>query len=279
MRFWIFTTCGLLMIFSNPDYAQRSANSGLSPEISVVKRQGLFPFRKKATKEQKKLLQPKPADLNKHAQLLGRPGTGIFRLLPDSGCQENALVVRADETCLNAIPDSSFFSFREKEHAAELLADIRLKDDYLISDGVLSQAILVMLGDRALDQVSLETEGMRFLNDYAPSQFGREAQKQFLQMAKGVKVGGYEYRKALPAVENATYALRVVAYRASIVRSYRGFVYDLLGGDKRIDLTVAFRVVRREADGTVTLVWKELARKESPKLKFQKNREAVRAQR
>jgi hypothetical protein len=37
-----------------------------------------------------------------------------------------------------------------------------------------------------------------------------------------------------------------------------------------MDLTLAFKVVRKEKDGSVTLLWKELRRGESPKFKFAK---------
>jgi hypothetical protein len=64
-------------------------------------------------------------------------------------------------------------------------------------------------------------------------------------MMRGVRVGDYEYKKALPIIENATYALRVVAYKGSIFRSFRGYRFDVLFGDKRIDLTIAFRIIRK----------------------------------
>jgi hypothetical protein len=81
-----------------------------------------------------------------------------------------------------------------------------------------------------------------------------------------------QYKKTAPVVENATYALRVIAYKGNILRTYRGFVFDMLAGDKRIDLTLAFRVVRKDDDGGVTIIWRELARRESPRIKFEKGK-------
>jgi hypothetical protein len=99
-------------------------------------------------------------------------------------------------------------------------------------------------------------------------------------MAKGVAEGGYRYATSAPAEENMTYALRVVAYRTKGI-SLAGFTDTLtaddikFGGlnrfDTRIDLTVAFRIVRRDENSSVTILWKQLNRQDAPKLVFAKN--------
>lgn len=269
MRYRLFIICGLIVILISQICAQtpqRSSRSMMSGNRSI------FPTRKKPTKEQKKQLQPKSEDLIRHARFLEQPHTGIFRLLPDLGCDENPLVIRADEKCLKAIPDSSFYSFREKEHSSEILSDIRLSNNHLVTDGIMAQGILVNLGNVALENISLKSEGLGYLNSYSPLSSSAEAQKQYNLIARGVRAGRYEYRKALPAVENTTYALRVIAYKGSLYQKFRGYLYNLLEGDKRIDLTLAFRVIRKDSDGGITVLWKELQRRESPKIKFPKKK-------
>ena len=256
----------VLLVFPNYSFAQ-------SPRPNIfLRRTSSFILRTNPTKEQKKKLVPNPQDLRKYEQFLAQPRTGIFRLMPDIGCTENINVIKADAVCLSFIPESSYYSFREKEHTIELLSDIRLKNGFLISDGILSQGILVQLGEVALEELAPTSEGLEFLTGYSPSSQGAEAQDQYIQMVRGVKIGKYEYKKAVPTIENATYALRVVAYRGNIFRTFRGYWFDLLEGDKRIDLTIAFRVVRKEQDGAVTLLWKEIGRRESPRLVFPKRR-------
>lgn len=276
MKFRRILILSVLFMFAGEIFAQISQNitrdsrSASANRRGMQNRSGYFPFRKKPNKEQKKQLQPKAEDLAKYSNFLLQPKTGMFRLLPDLGCQDNSLVLKADETCLSAIPESSFYSFREEEHTSEMLADLRIKSNHFVTDGILTQGILVNLGDVELEKTNINSKGFQFLNAYKPPELSPDATKQANEILRGITFDGYTYRKILPAVENNTYALRVVAYRGSIVRSYRGFRFDLLGGDKRIDITVAFRVIRKETDGSLTLLWRELERKESPKLKYPK---------
>lgn len=266
----IFTICGILIISPFWISGQTTQNEKQFPNLTVTKSRSFTPFRKKPSKEQKIQLQPKEEDLKKYSQFLLQPNTGIFRLVPDSGCDDNAMVLRVDENCRNAIPDSAHYSFRENEHTADWLADIRLKNEILISDGLLMQGIFVKLGDIPVETVMLESEGMKFIGDYVPQISGKEANKQFRQLVEGIRLGKYEYKKAVEAMENTTYGFRVIAYRGNLYRSYRGYIYDLLDGDERKDLTLVFRIIRKESDGSLTLLWKELQTKESPKVKFHK---------
>jgi hypothetical protein len=269
----IFTICILIIIFTGLIQAQVPYQR--RPSRSLVSGgRNHFPVRKKPNGKQKQQLLPDAVVLTRHAEFLSRPKTGIFRLFPDLGCEENPNIIRADRKCLEAIPESSFFSFRENEHTAEYLSDIRLKNNYLITDGILTQGFLVVLGDVPLDEITLSNEALAFMKEFSASPTGSEAQKQFLQMARGVRSGNYFYRKAFPAAENTTYALRVVAYRGSIYRTFRGYRYDLLGGDKRIDITVAFRIVEKKEDGSLTVLWKELDRRDAPKFQFAKRKKS-----
>jgi len=265
MIYRVFLICCILL--SGTAFAQT-----MRPNLTMINRSGVFPLRTKPTKEQRKRLQPDSVDLSRFAPILEQPRTGIVRLLPDIGCYESYFVIRADEKCLNAIPESSFFSFREREYTLEPLADIRLKSGHLISDGLLTQGMMAKLGDVPLEMISLETEGFDFLNDFSPAPDSVIAKDQYNQLIRGVRSGDHEYRKVVQAIENTTYAMRVVAYRGNVIRSFRGWRFDLLDGDKRIDLTLAFRVVRKDPDGSVTLVWRELGRRESPRIRFPKRK-------
>src|SRR5262245_50431788 len=110
MQIRIITVFIILLIFPNYICAQLQR-----PSMMVLRRTSSFFLRTKPNKEQKKRLVPNPIDLKKYESFLETSRTGIFRLMPDLGCTENANVVRADTVCLQYIPESSYYSFREKE--------------------------------------------------------------------------------------------------------------------------------------------------------------------
>lgn len=251
--------------------SQLTMPDGSSISDSGAARRGALSFRKKISREQKKLLQPNEADLIRYAAFLKNPNTGLIKLFPDIGCEDNANIVRADANCLRSIPMSAFYSFREEEYTAAFLSDIRLKNDVLVTDGLLTQGILVALGDIALENVSLASSGLRFLTEFKPANRSEEALKQAKELIKGIKSDDYLYRRSQPALENTTYALRVTAYRGSFIQTFRGITLDMLAGDERVDITIAFRVLRKDEEtGNFTLLWKELLRKDAPKVIFPK---------
>lgn len=227
----------------------------------------------------KAILAPDAADAAKYADFLRQKKTGLFRLFPDFDC-ETKNVVRADGNCANLVPGGWNYSFRKKNYSDADFLDIRFKDGNLISESFLSQGILVRLGDVPLETVLPTSGGMRFLLDFQPEIQSQSAKKQFANIAKGIAADNYKYAKSVKAEENTTYALRVIAYRSksrvlndlSANTTADDFKFGKLNfADKRIDLTVAFRIVRRDENGgALTILWKELNRQESPKLVFAK---------
>ena len=226
----------------------------------------------KLNREQKILLAPDSSDLLTYAAFLKQPNTGLTKLFPDAGCEENAQIVRADAECLNWIPNSGFYSFRREKYVGEPLADIRYKDGFLISDSLLSQGIMTALGNVPLENISLADEQLRFLVDYQPKSESLAAAAQAEKITNGIKTGTYVYRNSWRELEDTTYALRVIAYRGAFYFPFQGQKFDLLDGDTRKDIIVVFRIIRKNADGSVTLLWKELNRKDSPKLVFSKKK-------
>lgn len=272
LSFPIFSQISLNSASKMPSPAGQVSNEK-NPHREKTRNLNFFPFKAKRTKDQDKKLRPNAEDLAKYADFLKKPKTGIFRLMNDVECDSNVYVIRVDDGCQNSIPGSSFYSFREREYTSAYLSDIRFKDGLLISDGLLSQNILVRLGNVPLESLSTSSEGMKFLVNFVPEIVNTAATKQYIEIVKGVRADRYEYRKVLPAAENMTYAMRVIAYRGSFYRSFRGWIFDLISGDDRFDLVVGFRVIRKEEDGNVTILWKELERKKSPKLRYDKNKD------
>lgn len=222
-----------------------------------------------ATTDEKASLQPEKQDLNDLKDFLRQKDTGIVRLVDNSDCGSSAYVISADPKCLKyTMPGSgSLFSFRKGDYSIDRVADIRFRDGGFEVAGVMQHGILTGLGDIEIDKVSISTPGMKFLTDFVPSRDIGSAREAGRELQAGIDRGGFYYRQELNAVEKMTYALRAVAYQGTVLRSFNGVVYDELDFDKRLDIIVAFRVIRLHDDGSVTIAWKRLAKKSSPTLK------------
>lgn len=229
-----------------------------------------FSVKKVISRKQKKLLSPDKSFSTIYADFLRQPDTGLIRLFQDVGCETNDNLIRVSEECLDWIPMSSSYSFREKEHTRDFLSDIKLRNDLLTAGDHLEQGILVALGNIELEKITLETEGINFLKDYNPEVESQKVLAQTLQLSKGVKSNGYLYKSSLPALQNVTYILRAIAYRGKLMSSFQGQKIDVLDGDNRSDLILAFRVLEKDSVGTLTIIWKRMARKSAPKIIFPK---------
>lgn len=239
-------------------------------------------FGKLTPKERKKieaLRAPNPEDLVTYKDFLLQPDTGIVRLLPGYNC-ESKYVVRVDGNCANSLPGGSFHRFRKDS----ISGDVVFLDGDIVAEGFFSNSIMTGLGDIPLDKVSNDTRGMKFLTDFKPDSDLAVVKTQYLQILKGVQIDEFIYANRLLAIPDMTYALRIVAYRNGNNVVKRLSQYELQGiapppesqdmmflalkDDARVDLTVGFRVIRKDADGSITLIWKELSRKDSPVIVF-----------
>lgn len=227
---------------------------------------------RKPTKEESKSLAPGAEYLKKYAAFLRQSNTGLIKLIPDKGCAENTNVVNASADCLKySMPGAgSSYSFRKRNHRTLTLSDIAYADSSFFSSGVLTHAILVDIGDVPLEQISLQTKGLKFLTDFETVSDYEKAKEIDRRLLRGIEDNGFFYRRSAFAGENTTYVLRSIAYRGSFFRTLQGLVYDELDFDERKDITVAFRVVGKDENESVTILWKELKRRDSPKIVFSK---------
>jgi hypothetical protein len=157
-------------------------------------------------------------------------------------------------------------------------------DGDLIAEGFFSNSIMTGLGNVPIDQVALNTAGMKYLNDFVPGAGFDEAKKQYAELYKGKVLDGYAYANRLVAMRDMTYALRIIAYEngnnvtkrinryalqgIELPRDSMEMMFLALKDDNRTDLTVAFRIIRKDADGSITLVWKKLVEKTPPEIVF-----------
>jgi hypothetical protein len=230
------------------------------------------PLYRKPNKKELQIVSPSETDLQKYADFLEQPKTGIFRLVPDQGCPQDTRIVDASEDCLKyKLPGSgSAFSFRRKSYQYWRLSDLIYSGGKFLSVGLFQQGIISELGDVELEKVSIETAGLKFINNYVPLVKLNEVKNDWLKFKKGVTADNFKYSNNVQATVNSTYVFRTVAYRGNYYRSLRGITYNEFDFDERKDVTVAFRVIKREEDGSLIILWKELSRKDSPKFRIDK---------
>ena len=227
------------------------------------------PIYRKATKEELKTIAPNPQLFQKYGAFLKQSDTGLTKLAADVGCAESTKVVVATEECLKyTMPGAGHaFSFRTENYRIPRLADINYIDNSFQASGILLHGIFVDLGDVPFEKVNLKTKGMNFLINFKPEPDYQKAKEISEQTVKGIEKDGFLYRRGLIAQENTTYVLRSIAYSGKYFRAIGGITYNEFNFDRRRDIIVVFRIIEKDADGGVTILWKKLADNKSPKTK------------
>lgn len=237
-------------------------------------------LRKRIDKTLLKMFSPSAVEKEKYKTFLAQPKTGIVRLFKKKDCPEKSprriedMMDYAKKCPTGYIQGGGKnFSFRQKKHVDDNQSDLTFKDGVLFSNGLLNQSILVGLGDIPIENVSPETPGLEYLANHIPATDIDEIDAQNQKISKGIESNGFLYGKGFKLDENATYAMRVVAYNVDLkTRSnYLGLTitFDPFHEDVREDVLVVFKVFNEDDDGA-TLVWRELQRKKSPELKAKK---------
>ena len=227
----------------------------------------------------KALRAPNPIDLETYRDFLKQDGTGIFRLFPEFGCQPTKGVIKVDGDCANQVEGGSSHAFRGGNSP-----DLFFSKQVLGSTGFFSQNLMASFGDVSLEDLSAKSRELKFFAAFLPGRTASEAKAQSVELTKGIEHEGIRYSRSVKPLLNTTFALRIIAYRNGndinrrIMEAGRTgktppYVFLQLVSDKRIDLLVAFRIIREDEDGSVSILWKEISRQNAPTIKFADNEE------
>ena len=204
---------------------------------------------------ERKLIEPDEADRVRFRDLLQNADFGLVKLRNVTCGRDGPMIVRAGE-CGDSIPGhGADYSFRAGRHAFPGIADVKLDGDLLVAGSVMTQGLLVSIGRVDIRTLDLSSAAIKFLKEFVPAADAAGAQRQTLLINKGILANGFAYCATAHVAEGESYALRTIAYRTR---------ND--GSDRRTDLIIAFTVVRRDADGNVTLIWRRLQERPSPKI-------------
>ena len=184
------------------------------------------------------LLAPSAEDRKTYAEFLARPDTGLARLLPREKWDGK----------LSMTGGGSYYSFTLRTNEYGRGSDIGLEQgQFHVGFAGADFGFMVDLGDVPLEEVSAETEPLRFMADFQAPSLETDARVTGRQFHAARHEGGWSYVRTLRAASNRTYALRSIVYGES-------------------DVLVAFRVVRKDEDGSVVLLWKLLGKYAKPSL-------------
>jgi len=221
----LFSIIWLCPIFT---FAQSVDRASLEKEIGSLYEE--------IREKEKQFISVDPGDKIEYAKFLKQSDAGIFRLLPREK-YDGKLSIRGG---------GAYYSFTKLTHDYGYGSDIELSQgNFSVGFAGLDFGYLVILDDIPLDSATLERPGLKFLLSFVPASVEPEIREQQRRSSYGVQADGFTYKRSAAALVNTTYALRSIDYSGA-------------------DILVAFRVVRRDADGSMILIWKKLKSFQSP---------------
>lgn len=128
--------------------------------------------------------------------------------------------------------------------------------------------MIASAGDQPIQSLTKESDWVKGITNFVPALDVENVARQDKELLAGIPIGNLSYKKSAPIVENTTYILRSIAYRIKLVNLPKGekSTSPVINEDKRDDVIVVFRIVKKDPDGTLLLLWRELSRKQALQL-------------
>lgn len=220
-----------LTLLFGPSVCAQDARAQAAAEIESLREQ--------IKSKEAVLLAPSDEDRKAYAEFLEQPGTGLVRLLSRERWIDK-LSIRGD---------GAYYSFARRTQEFGYGSDLSLDRDALsVGFAGADFGFMVNLGNVPLETVTTDSDAVRFMASYETPLAEPEARKAHRQFGTDDHQSGqWTYNSRLPVFVNNTYALRSVNYNTS-------------------DVLVAFRVVRKDFDGSAVILWKLLAKYRKPEL-------------
>lgn len=181
---------------------------------------------------EKKLLAPADADRSAYPEFVGQPDRGLIRLLPRE--------VYDKETTLTVRGGGAYYSFTRLTHSYGYGSDISLEQGFFkVGFAGADYGILINVGDVPLEELNTENAKVKFLATYNTVLEEPQARVEQRRFGGGTSIDGILYSERVRAQVQSTYVVRSINYSQS-------------------DVLVAFRVVRKDTDGSLIITWKML---------------------
>jgi hypothetical protein len=166
-----------------------------------------------------------------------KQGFNVFRIMPRE-IYDGDLTIRGG---------AAYYSFTKKEHSYNSIPQIELSQKSLsVGFAGADYGFIANLGEISLAGVSKETLEVNFLANYKPPTNEPEVRLEKLK-TRDYNVDGIIYKRNLPAIVGHAYVLRAISFDDA-------------------DILVAFRIHRKDTDGSLIIFWKLLETFEIPHL-------------
>lgn len=230
----------LFVLLSITTFAQAASREELLRQVETKHEELLRDLQR----IEKQLLLPSEEDQLAYAEFLTQPDTGLIRLLPREIYDSYA----HPEKRLGLRGGGSYYSFTERNQEYSNGTQIGLEQGSLsVCFAGANYGMVANLGDVSLDEVAFENSAVKFLVSYERAGNEPQARAEYQRFAAGATVNGTLYKTRLPAIVNNSYVLRGISYSNS-------------------DIVVAFRVVRKDTDGSLIVAWRLLKKYSKPEL-------------
>jgi len=191
----------------------------------------------------KGLLAPSEQDRADHESFLSQRDAGLIRLMPREVYDWEAYNTPQK---IKLRGGGSYYSFFNLSHEYGWGSDLSLEKDYLsVGFAGADYGMLTNLGYVSFEDIT--SDHSPFMSNYKAAYLEKDARKEYRKFQLGETIDGVLYRSRLPCEVGSTYLLRSIYYDTS-------------------DILVAFRVVRKDTDGSIIIAWKLLKNFGKPEL-------------
>jgi hypothetical protein len=228
----------IILTFGISVFAQSKSREELQRELEA-KRAELVAL-------ERQILAPSETDRASFAEFLRQPNTGLIRLMPRELYDSEAY--KDNKKTITMRGGGAYYSFSRHKHEYGYGSDIELDHGFLsVGFAGADYGMLVKAGDVPIEEITFERPVLRFLSEYVVPNAETGARSEGRKFSEGTLVDGINYKRRLAVEMNTTYLLRSINYGES-------------------DVLVALRVVRKDTDGSVIIVWKLLKKYSAPEL-------------
>ncbi|MEW6210413.1 MAG: hypothetical protein AB1631_18745 [Acidobacteriota bacterium] len=195
-------------------------------------------LRNQLREKEEQFISVSEEDRAKFADFLKQPDTGLIRLLPREKYNDKTMIRGG----------GAYYSFTRLSHEYGAGSDIQFEQGRLsVGFAGANFGFICDIGSTPIEQITLDHPLLNFSLTFAAPTTEPEARHHQRLTSAGFNATGLDYRRDAVAFEGRAYILRSIDYETS-------------------DVLVAFRVIREDSDGSVTLLWKRLKKFSTPRL-------------